>query len=217
MGEEVEILPTARIDGKLTYRSSREAQIAPEAVIAGGVTYVALEQPSTGGRVLWQLFLVLVAGFLGSALFFLFPAFSVGAVRTLGAEPLKALGIGAAALFGVPVLAVLLIVTVVGSALGVALLVLYGLALMAGFLTGALCLGEYAMRVARSGRAPATLGPWIGALLIGLLLIGVLALVPVLGGLVCFAAVLLGLGALVLELFREWQAGRSEAVLSEAT
>lgn len=215
--DEVDILPTARVDGTLIYRSPREARIAPDAVISGGVTYVAVKGPSMLGRVLGQLVFVLVAGFLGSALFFLFPSLSVGAIRSLGAEPLKALGVGAVALFGLPLVAVLLIVTVVGSALGIALLVLYGLMLVAGFLAGALCTGEYALRAARGGRAPATLGPWIGALLIGLLLIDLVALVPVLGGLICFTVLLFGLGALVLQLFREWQAGRTETVLREAT
>ena len=52
------VLASARIAGKLTYRSRREARIDPAAQIGGGITRLPVEEPSLlvlglGGLVLY--------------------------------------------------------------------------------------------------------------------------------------------------------------------
>jgi cytoskeletal protein CcmA (bactofilin family) len=204
--KKIEILPTARITGTLIYRSPQEARIDPAAEI-GGVTRLPVEQLSPIREVVSRVIFLAALAVLGAALILTFPAFALGAVRTLGGEPLKTVGLGVGALVGGPVVASLLMVTVVGLALGIAGLVVYGLALLAGFLTGALYVGDTVLGALR--RAPRTVLGAIGALLIGLLAISLAGLIPGVGGLACFALLLFGLGALVLQAYRGWRVWRA--------
>ena len=215
MADEIEILPTARIAGALTYRSPREARIDPAAQITGGVTRLPIEERSVAGAIVAQLLFIAATGVLGVALILTFPAFSLGTIRTLAGEPWKSLGLGTGVLVGGPVVAIFMMVTVVGLALGGTLLVLYGLALLAGCLTGALYAGDAVLRLL--GRAPrASVGMAIAALFIGLAVISALAAIPVAGGLLRLAVLLFGLGALTLTASRAWQARRAQRGASDA-
>lgn len=202
--DQVEILPSARITGSLSYRSPNEARIDPAAVIGGGVVRLPYHRPSLAAVVLRRLLWIAALGALGAVLILSFPGFSLGAVRTLGGEPWKALGLGAAVLVGGPVVAALLIVTVIGSVLGIAGLVVYALALLAGFLTGVFCTGDMMLGWLRRA-APASPGASILALVVGLIVIALVRWIPVLGGLVVFGVLLFGLGALVLHGYRAWR------------
>jgi hypothetical protein len=120
------------------------------------------------------------------------------------------LGVGFGAFVGGPLAALLLGLTVLGVALALIVVVVYALALVGGFLIGALFLGTFAMRRFRGG--PATgLGQWIAALAAGLVVVGLACLVPVLGPMVGFAVLLLGLGALMLHAHRGWRAWRGSS------
>jgi cytoskeletal protein CcmA (bactofilin family) len=207
-GQEVEILPSARIAGSFTYRSPHPARIDSAAVISGGVVRLPYHEPSLAEEVLRRLIVVAALGALGAVLILVFPGFSHGAVRTLSGEPWLSVGLGAAVLVGTPVAAVLLMVTVVGSALGVASLVVYALALMAGFLTGALCTGDLLLGWMRPG-ATSSVGSSVVALLVALIAISLVRWIPVLGGLVSFGVLLFGLGALVLQGYRAWKRWRA--------
>ena len=207
--ERIEILPTARVTGTLTYRSPREARIDPAAQIAGGITRAPFQRPSRLNRVAGWLILVGALGVLGTALILMFPAFSAGAARTLGDEPWKSLGLGAATLVGAPVAAVLLTITVVGAALGVTALVVWGLAVLAGYLTGTLFVGQLVVSSLQRGAPPTSTGAWIGALVIGLLGVALVRLIPIAGGVFCLAVLLTGMGALALQTARAWRSWRA--------
>jgi hypothetical protein len=217
--QEVEVLPSARITGSFTYQSPHPARIDAAAVIGGGVVRLPYHGPTLASRALRHLIVALALSALGAVLIMVFPGFSQGAVRTLSEEPWTSVGLGVAVFVGAPVAAVLLMVTVVGSALGVAGLVLYVLALVAGFLTGALCTGDLVWGWLRSGSAP-SVGSSVVALLVALIAISLVRLVPVLGALVSFGVLLFGLGGLVLQGYRAWKgwrAGSSGPVLDTPT
>ncbi len=95
---------------------------------------------------------------------------------------------GLALLIGLPILAVLAMVTLVGLPLGIALLLALGLIYGIGYTAGAWVLGR---------RIAGHLTP-ILAFLLGWVILRVLALIPFLGGLVSLAAVVVGLGAIVV-------------------
>lgn len=206
--DEVVLLPAARIGGKLSYRSPHAARIDPAAQITGGVTRLPSDRPSLATRLAWRLLWVAVVGLLGAVLILAFPRFAAAVVEAARAAPGKSLGIGVAALLGVPLLAVLLIVTVVGAALGVTLLVVYGLMLGAALLAGALSVGALISRTARGG-AIEPAGSWVVALLLGLLVLTLLGVVPVLGALLGLGVMLLGLGALLRHSHGAWRQWRS--------
>jgi hypothetical protein len=111
-----------------------------------------------------------------------------------------AIGWGLLVFFGLPILAILALVTLVGIPLGLGLLAALGLLYALGYGASAWILGRSIVR-----------GPtaWIVAFLVGWAILRVVALVPILGGLVWFAAVVFGLGALVVAIWRGRSATRA--------
>jgi hypothetical protein len=111
-----------------------------------------------------------------------------------------AIGWGLLVFFGLPVLAVMALVTVVGIPLGLGLLAALGLIYALGYGASAWILGRSLLR-------PPT--AWAVAFLVGWAILRVVALVPILGGLVWFAAVVFGLGVLVVAIWRARGAARA--------
>jgi len=113
------------------------------------------------------------------------------ALRAVDEEPRSGvgpvIGWGLALTIGLPIVAVLALVTVVAAPLGLGVLLALGLVYFIGYTTAAWLLGR---RVARNA------GTFV-AFLVGWAILRVVALIPILGGLTWFAAVVVGLGALV--------------------
>jgi cytoskeletal protein CcmA (bactofilin family) len=209
---EVEVPAGARIGGQLLYRSPEPARIDPGAQIAGGVTHRRMDVPrpaAVARRLALAAGLVAAAGLALAALVLvlLFPRTAVRAARTIGTDPWKSLGVGFALLVAVPAAGVALAATVIGIPLGLALLALYAVGLLAGFLTGIVFLGDLALR-------PLSRDPGATVRVLSVILaVAVLALlqwVPGLGAGLAWLAVVLGLGALGVSGYRAY-AGSAEA------
>jgi hypothetical protein len=119
-----------------------------------------------------------------------------GAARILEAGRTRigpSIGLGLGLFFGLPILAIIALVTVVGIPLGLGLLAALLLIYALGYSATAWILGRSILR-----------GPtaWVVAFLVGWGILRVVALVPILGGLVWFAAVVFGLGALAVAIWR---------------
>ncbi|MEA2265164.1 MAG: hypothetical protein QOE27_747, partial [Solirubrobacteraceae bacterium] len=91
-----------------------------------------------------------------------------------------------------PILAVVLLVTVVGTPLGIGLLLALGPLYAIAYIASAIVLGS---RIRKAGGV-------IGGFVIGMLVLRVIALIPILGGLVSLLAVIFGLGSLFVALRR---------------
>jgi cytoskeletal protein CcmA (bactofilin family) len=204
---DIEILPTARITGSLTYWSSQEARIAPEAHIAGRVIQRQPEFLDRAGRVLTVVGLVTRALVVvnlfasGVVLFLLFPRFTVAAARTVGLRRWASLGTGLAVLVLTPLAALLLALTVIAIPLALGLAALYVLALWLGFIIAAFALGDLAARAFRRGTRHGR-GARIGWLALAVLALALVRFVPVVGPLVLLVAIALGVGAWTLRLSR---------------
>jgi hypothetical protein len=109
-------------------------------------------------------------------------------------------GSGVAIAIGVPLLAVLALVTLVGIPFGIALLLAAIPVLLVAYATTAWIVGRRVLRTRSRS-------PWV-ALLAGWGILRVLAIIPVAGALVGLAATVVGLGALAVAL---WQARRPGA------
>ena len=103
------------------------------------------------------------------------------------------IGWGLLAFFGLPILAIIALVTIVGIPLGLGLLAALALIYTLGYTATAWIVGR---RILRAGTA------WAVAFLLGWGILRVLALIPVVGGLIWFAAVVFGLGALAVAIWR---------------
>jgi hypothetical protein len=209
VGQEIEVLPTARIKGKLTYWSPREARLDPRAVISGRVTHNLPELPSRIARTGTALVTVSRALFMAGltviaiALFLIFPRFTVLASRTIGSNPVKSLGMGLLLFAAIPVLAILSMITILGIPLGIIIFVCYSVALLVGFVLAAFYLGDVGAQAFMGKDATKQLVR-VAFLIVAL---GVLLLarqIPFIGAVVIVVAVLLGLGAMSLHVWRHW-------------
>ena len=184
----------ARVEGDVIYADERPV-LAPGATVEGEVRKLDPDEVlSPGGFIgvlaLWIAFSVstLVAGLL---LYMLAPRGIDAARAAAGERTGAAVGWGLLTFFGVPIVAVLAFLTIVGIPLAIALLLAVFPLYVLGYVTSAWLLGVRLV----AGR------PLIG-FFAGWAILRMLALVPVLGGLVWFGAVVFGLGALSVAAWR---------------
>jgi hypothetical protein len=198
-GATVEVLPSARIGGDFTYRSPQPAVIHSDARIAGTVTHVRAELPPGrrwAAAVGWVARVALVVGLIvaGLALVLLFPGFTAGAVEALRAAPWRSLALGFALWVAVPVAAALLAATGIGLPLGLAVIAAYLVALLAGLLVAAASVGSVVTRGVRNGAR----GRLALAVVLGIVVLGLLTLVPLAAALAAALGLVWGLGALAV-------------------
>jgi cytoskeletal protein CcmA (bactofilin family) len=191
----------AVVDGSLTYASANEAVIPAGAAVRGPVVRrepARQGQPATVPGPLARIveWAQAIVGFLvfGLLIVFIVPNFARRANDSLVRSPLVSLGIGAGILFALPIVAILVIVVGAftgGWWIGLIALALYFIAIAASIPVVGLAIGTRI--VPRTGRA------WqlAVALVVGLAALLLVALVPVLGGIVMLIAILVGLGAIV--------------------
>lgn len=195
---QVVLGPSARIAGDLRVTSENPPRIAPGAVVAGAVAREA-PRPEGGraavGRLLrgaaLQLGLLLAAW----AWLALAPVAAREAGRVGREEPALAMGMGVAVLFGLPVAALGLAVTVVGIPVAVAAVAAWVLVALAGYCAAAVRLGDALRRWIGRERDPLLLGHRLASTLAALLLLRALQAVPVLGVAVTLAALVSGAGS----------------------
>lgn len=195
-GGEIQILEGAIIDGDLHYKSPGEANIHSDARIAGNVTYEQAEwdHPHRGAGIFFVITMVVAS----IVLFKLFPGFTMSAVSRISADPLKSLGAGFLALIIVPIVAVLLISIILGVWIGLSIFAFYLVALLLGFLVSCFFVGDWGAK--RLNKDVTTTGRRLLSVTITIVVLGLLKLIPVIGGLLIFALLLLGLGAVMLQL-----------------
>lgn len=215
IASRIEIAAGARIEGPIQFTSRRAPIIAPGAQVQGPVTAMPSRAPEktaevrrTGEWVVPLFYAGLWAA--GILLLLVFPGFTVAAQDRVRASPLQSLAIGTGLVFALPVVALLLVATVVGIPVAFALIALYGVLLLAGFLTALFFVAERIGRLLRGGRAPGT-GWRIALLLAALVLLALVARLPVAGGLVALLVLVFGVGALAQQLYRQYAARRPAA------
>ncbi len=197
----VTVSPDAQVLGDVT--SSQTPVVAP-GTVSGTVKRGAelnlgrnLGWPALFGRVLWWVITTGSVFLLGLVLTLLLPrasdALAETALRRVGASA----GWGAAAFLGLPILAVLTLVTVVAGLVGGGLLLSLVLIYTVGYTVGALALGRALVKAPKHRFV---------AFLAGFAILRVVALVPFLGGLCFLLAAGWGLGALIVASFH---AGRA--------
>lgn len=199
----LELGPRARIGGKLRYRGGEPLKQDPAAQVQGGIERLEMpprhkERERGAGRValgVWTLGLMVLAAVLVAAL----PGVSARVLESARTRPGWSLLAGFVALATIPVAVVVLLATVIGIPLALLALIDYVALLLVGYVAGGAALGDAALRRWLAARAAHRGWRALFAAL-GVLAIGILALIPWLGGLIAFLALLAGMGALVLQL-----------------
>jgi cytoskeletal protein CcmA (bactofilin family) len=178
--------------------------VAPGATIGGQTRRVETNVNWKGfgwvGRLAWWLAVSVSTLVVGLVLVWLAGRGAAWILEAGRTQIGPAIGWGLLVFFGLPILAICALVTLVGIPLGLGLLAALGLLYALGYSASAWILGRSLLR-------PPT--AWAAAFLVGWAILRVVALVPILGGLVWFVAVVFGLGVLVVAIWRGRSAARA--------
>ena len=199
----IRLTSNAKVSGDLTYWSQSSASIDTQANISGHITKASLPkefvpQPEDAVKLFLGLKLFWVAAnftstlILGLLLIHFYPTFSHRAIAHLKEQPLSSAGLGFLVLILTPVLVGILGITLVGFPLAFLLVAVFLIYLYVGRIFVIAWTGHLISR--RLGKEHSE--KW--AFVIGLILYSLLTLIPVLGNLVTFLAILFGLGTLLL-------------------
>lgn len=205
-GRRLVIGPGATIDGALRWRLEEEPLISPEAIITGGVEGEVVERSGWRWRTegsgiaagWWTRLALLLCAFLaGGALIAGMPGFYAHAVGAVRRRVVLALGLGAGMALILATAALLLILSVLGAPLGLALFAASPLVLLFAYALAAGALGSLGLELTSLRRTDRPAQRLL-ALLAGLLALIALGFVPVLGALVAPLAIAAGFGAALL-------------------
>ncbi len=193
IGDSLQLGPDAVVRGDLRWRSSNEADISPDAQIDGEFIHEPMpefaEEVARGGGVKFTLKIIVSV----AVLFLLFPAPLRATSARIAGRPVVTLVLGVAILATLPVLAILLFVTGLGTWLGFAVLGIYPVALLLGVFAGLYALSDLALRGIRSDPP---LWQALAAIAVTVSVVGLVSSVPWAGITVVMLIWLLGLGAL---------------------
>ena len=196
--ERLQLTDRGTVGGNLKYTSKNEAQIANASSVKGS-TQRQTPDPGraplvtgTAAVVLEWLKGLIGLLILGILVVFFFPGFSRRAGEALVRSPWLTLGIGALVLIGLPILSVVFFAVgalIGGWWIGLVVLAVFGVVLALSIPVAAVGVGGALLRIAQR-----PVPVWL-ALFIGLVALLLVALIPILGGLVIFCALLFGMGA----------------------
>jgi hypothetical protein len=193
---DIQILESARIEGNLKYRSPKPAATGASVQIGGEIDYESGDS-SYGDRGFGLFFSITLV--LASILFYLlFPHYTVASMRRITADPFVSLGLGFLFLVGAPMVALFLMLIVLGLWIGLSLLALYCVALLSGLLIACFFVADRGAKLFRqdiSSRARRLI-----SVIVAIFVLGLLQTIPLLGGLILFILLLLGLGAGLVQL-----------------
>ncbi len=186
----VELTDGARVDGDLASRLT--PKLAPGATVSGSIRGINTNL-SVGGlfaaRFVFWIAASISVLILGLLLLAFAPRSGNALLVTMSASTGASIGVGFLVFFGLPVISILAIATLVGIPLGLGILLglmpIYAL----GYVVSVWLVGR------RLIRAPSS--PFL-AFFVGWVILRALAFVPFLGGLLWFAATVFGLGVLVV-------------------
>ena len=189
--------PGARVGGDLNYGDEKPV-VSPAATVGGKTKKFDVGDafPFAGFGLTLLLWLAVSVSslILGLVLLAFAPRAADAALVVARDATGAAIGWGALLVFGLPILAVIALVTLVGIPLGVGLLLALTPIYAVGYVTGAWLLGRLLLKRPTTSRYLAFLAGW------GIL--RVVALIPILGGLGWLVATVFGLGTLIVAAWR---------------
>jgi cytoskeletal protein CcmA (bactofilin family) len=206
VGKEVRITarklaigPAASILGNITYTSEDEAIIQPGAKIAGKIDHIIPEAKKTkdagaSGDVVGKLLTFVIAFVCGTVLILIVPRRLILLAESIRNHPGTTAGWGALLLFVFPIAAIIACITIVGLAVGLIGLGLYGITLYLSQVPVGICIGKLLISL---NKPMDSKGLLIGALAIGLAILSLLMAIPVLGLIAGIGSAIFGLGSLI--------------------
>lgn len=197
-GGDIHIMEGARIDGDLTYSSPRQAIIDPGAQISGKVTFTEAEWEWDHQQQGYGVFFVISMIIASVVLLLIFPRYTLSSTDRVRSDPWKSVGVGFIFLVLTPILAFMLMAVVLGVWIGLAILAVYFVAILLGLLIAFFFVGDWGARLFK--RDISTRGRRILSVILAIILLGFVELIPLIGSVLIFVLLLLGVGASMLQL-----------------
>jgi cytoskeletal protein CcmA (bactofilin family) len=200
-GDTLDISGSAQVGGPVRFEGNHPPDVASGAKLASPVDYHKIEHKPKymeGHYYVWQVIWLAAFVLFGLVLFLLMPNFSKEAVDNVeryGAS----FGLGVLVFFGVPIAALIACVTVVGLFIGLTTGFLWYASLYFAQLVVGAMVGQWIMGRTRE------LWPLIGRMAVGIVIVRLATTIPEIGGWIKFGAILWGVGAISLALYRRFQ------------
>jgi hypothetical protein len=207
VAKRARLLPGSRVNGDVTY-GDKKPIVAPGAVVTGDVSHENwrfAEGFSWLARIIWWLIVSVSTLVLGLALLAFAPRAAESAWVASQARTGLACAWAAGLFFGLPIAAVLAMITIFGLPLGIGLLLALVPLMLIGYVTSCYLFGRIVRGKRGWGPKLTFLAGWGAARLV--------ALIPVAGGLLWAVASAFGLGVLLLA---AWYGSKQELVLRSA-
>jgi hypothetical protein len=191
---------SAEIKGRTKFEGKREAEVSPSAKLGSPVEFTlkkrSPEKNYSSARFYWHQTLLWGARFVfGLVILLLAPGFFFAAERACN-KAAQSIGLGLLLLFVTPIVAIIVCITIVGLGVGISTLLLYVIAIYSAQIYVGSWLGE---KILGEGVG---VGPALGRLALGLLILRAVHLLPYIGGWIIFVVLVWGLGAMALALHR---------------
>lgn len=196
----------ARIGGDLV---TRQTAVVEEGATVEGETRTNIDElfrdpfPFLGRIASWLAVTVSIL-VLGLLFLWLAPRAAEAVAEAWRTGTGASVGWGILVLVGLPILAILLVITLVGIPFGIGLMLALAFIYSLGYVAGAVVVGSWVMRPPSSR---------IWAFLVGLAILRALALIPIVAGIVGTLATVFGLGAIAVAI---WRTRRPVAVTTAA-
>jgi cytoskeletal protein CcmA (bactofilin family) len=192
--------PKAEIKGQMKYHGRQQPEVSATAKLGSPIDVTIEKRGSdrsySSPHFYWHQILLWGASFVfGLAMLLLMPGFFFDAAGACK-RTMPAIGFGALFLIALPILAVIVCVTIVGIGVGIAALMLWVIAIYSAQVIVGTWLGDQLLGDAIG------FGPALGRMALGLLILRAVGLVPYLGVWFSSLVVCLGLGAIVLTIYR---------------
>lgn len=191
-------LNSAQISGDLTYLSKNELVKSEDSTVLGKITHNLPSQRKQNvpgregaklGFVIYRFFVSLI---FGAIFLYFFPRFSRKIADRISSKFVSSLLWGFLLMIVWPIIAVILLVTIVGIPFALILFFAYLLLLLFGYIFSGIAIGNWL-----GDRFNFSKNPYL-LMAVGLLVLGLIRIIPIVGALVGFVATLAGFGAYIL-------------------
>lgn len=187
----------ADVQGSIVYESARDIVRAQDAHVSGEIHKTEVVPVDSRGKIKAYILQACIVLFAALTLLLVFRRkIQSIALDATSQFPLRGL-IGLAVFLVLPFVSVLLLVSVLGSFIGIVLFLTYILLLVLALVMGSIILGYYVQSTLMH-QSTVT----IGTVVFGVLLMSLLALIPYVGGLILFAVLVATLGSICTALYR---------------
>jgi len=195
----IELEAGGRIGGNLVYKNDKMIDINNRDQVEGEIIYEYFEEPEFDFFVcgwIWKLILLGMAWTTGIILALVFKKQIRECFEITRHKFGKTLLIGLLGLIVIPVVSVMSIIPIITIPAGLVLFALYLIFMYLGWILVGILIGYFLLQLKLS--EPSV----VLSALIGIVILMILAMIPFLGGIICFAATILGLGAILYGISR---------------